>query len=69
MTSKADFSSDCFYSHGLSSCMECMFSFNLKSKRYVIGNLSLSKDKYYSLKDKLLAEIRERLKKTRGSHS
>ncbi|MFH1785290.1 MAG: hypothetical protein ABH842_02590 [Candidatus Micrarchaeota archaeon] len=63
LTSKADFSSDIYYSHGISNCMECIFSFNIRSKRYAIGNLVLPKEKYALLKKKLLAEIAEKLKK------
>lgn len=40
------------------SCSETMFSFNQVSKQFLIGNLQLPKDKYYSLKEKLLGEIR-----------
>lgn len=65
MTSKADFSSDVYYSHGLSNCMECLFSFNLRSKRYAIGNFSLAKDKYSELKKKLLKEMTEKLMKNK----
>ncbi len=61
--SRVDWSSDCYYSHGLSACDECMFCFNLKSKRQHIGNLALSKEKYAALKRKLLAEMREKLMK------
>jgi len=54
---------DCYYVFGLTGSQECMFSFNLKSRKYCIGNLSLERDKYMSLKDKLLTEVRERLSK------
>jgi hypothetical protein len=61
--SKADYSSDCYYSHGLSACHDCMFSFNLKGKRQAIGNLQLPPDKYLQLKAKLIGELREKLRK------
>jgi hypothetical protein len=54
---KCDYCSDVHYSHGLSGCQECMFSFSLRSKRYCIGNLELPKDKYLSIKSKLMAEL------------
>jgi len=66
MTSKADFCSDIYYSHGLSGCMECLFSFNLKNMRNAIGNVILPKEKYIELKKKLLAEIADELEKKKG---
>ncbi len=62
---KVDYSSDCYYSHGLSACHDCLFCFNLKSKRNAIGNNPLPKDKYLALKGKLLSEIREELEKNK----
>jgi hypothetical protein len=59
---KCDYSSDIYYSHGLTNCQDCMFSFNLKGKRRMIGNLQLEPAKYSELKAKLVAEIREKLK-------
>jgi hypothetical protein len=59
--SKVDLSSDIYFSHGLSSCQECMFSFNLRNKSHAIGNLILEKSKYYQIKQKLLSEMREML--------
>lgn len=61
--SRCDTCFDIYYSHGLSGCHECMFSFNLRSKNYRIGNLELPKEKYFSIKQKLIAEMREKLKK------
>jgi hypothetical protein len=59
--SKTDFSSDCYYSHGLSGCYDCIFCYNLKNKRNYIGNLSLPKDRYASLKQKLVSEMAQEL--------
>ena len=61
--SRSDFSSDCHYSHGMSGCHDCMFSFNLKNKRNCIGNLPLPKEKHAALKAELLRGIAEKLKK------
>ncbi|MEM2137753.1 MAG: hypothetical protein QW568_01575 [Candidatus Anstonellaceae archaeon] len=61
--SKCDLCSGLYYSHGLSSCHDCMFSFNLRGKRNCIGNLALPKDKYNALKQKLVLEMREKLAK------
>lgn len=58
---KCELSADCYYSHGLASCYDCMFSFNLRAKRNCIGNLALPKGKYAQLKQKLVGEIREQL--------
>ncbi|MCX6769134.1 MAG: hypothetical protein NT051_00435 [Candidatus Micrarchaeota archaeon] len=59
-------SNDCYYVRNLADCSECMFSFQLKSKRHCIGNLPLEKGKYFSLKEKLLSEIAEKLKKEKS---
>jgi hypothetical protein len=53
--------SDCYYSYGLESCKEALFSFNLAGRGYAIGNLVLEKDKYTAIKKKLLAEMVETL--------
>ena len=57
--------SDCYYSYGLDACSECFFSFNLKNRKRCIGNLELDPSKYAQVKDKLLSEIVEKLKKDR----
>ncbi|MFA5930161.1 MAG: hypothetical protein WC861_04730 [Candidatus Micrarchaeia archaeon] len=59
---KCDLCSGIYYSHGLSACHDCMFSFSLRAKRNCIGNLQLSKEKYAELKQTLVSEIREKLK-------
>ncbi|MFH1470974.1 MAG: hypothetical protein ABIF01_04450 [Candidatus Micrarchaeota archaeon] len=53
--------SDCHYSSGLSGCSNCMFTFNVKSKKYSIGNLELSVARYNEIKGKLLEEMAELL--------
>ncbi len=50
-------SNDCYYTYGVEDCNNVLFSFNTKSKKYVIGNLELSREKFASLKKKLLGEI------------
>lgn len=55
-------SSDCYFAANLEGCTNCMFSFNLRNKRNAIGNLELQKEKYESLKGKLVSEIREMLR-------
>ena len=61
---KCDLCSGIYYSHGLSACHDCMFSFNLRAKRNCIGNLQLSKEKYAELRQKLVLEMQEKLKAT-----
>jgi len=58
-----DSCSDCYYSHNLSFCNDCIFCFNLVSKRNAIGNLELPKGKYLSLKAKLVAEMADELER------
>lgn len=55
--------SDCYYSSGLTGCSECIFCFNLRSKKHAIGNLILEISKYKTIKEKLIAEMREILSK------
>lgn len=56
-------STDGYYSMRCQDCRELMFSFGARSKSYIVGNLALPKEKYLQLKAKLLAEMREKLKK------
>jgi hypothetical protein len=41
-----------------------MFCFNVKSKRYAIGNVEVGKAKYLQIKALLLSEITKRLEKS-----
>ncbi|HQT44477.1 MAG TPA: hypothetical protein PLO51_00710, partial [Candidatus Micrarchaeota archaeon] len=54
-------SSDSYYSFGLQNCTECMFCFNLRNKKYAIGNRELEKAKYRKIKEKLLEDMRAEL--------
>jgi hypothetical protein len=58
-----DHCSDLYFSANCYGCSDLLFSFNLRNKRNMIGNLALSKEKYLTLKAKLIAEIRDELKK------
>ena len=62
-------SSDCYYSHNLGSCTDCMFSFNMKNRRFAIGNLELPADKYRSIKGGLLSQIASELKRKKSAPS
>ena len=65
-SSHCHLSSDIYCSTGLTASHEMMFSFHQYNKNHMIGNLQLSKDKYFSLKQKLIEEIRENLKKDKS---
>ncbi len=58
--------SDCYYSASLENCSDCLFSFNQRSRHFLIGNLALPKDKYLGLKGKLVSEMRETLQKDKS---
>ncbi|MBI5227760.1 hypothetical protein HY988_04190 [Candidatus Micrarchaeota archaeon] len=55
--------SEMYYAFNCIGCSNCIFAFNLRSKRNVIGNLELPKDKFLSLKTKLVAEMADELKR------
>ncbi|MBI5046147.1 hypothetical protein HZC07_00240 [Candidatus Micrarchaeota archaeon] len=55
-------SSDLYYCFRCDSSSNCMFSFGLSAKRHSIGNNILNKEKYTSLKEKLVKEIADELK-------
>lgn len=57
--------SDSYYSASLEECTNCMFTFNQRNKHYMIGNVQLTKDDYSTLKNKLLSEIVEVLRKNK----
>jgi hypothetical protein len=61
--------SDVYCCFGVWNSADVMFSFNLDNKRNVIGNVELSKEKYASIKSKLLEEIREDLEKNKRMKS
>ncbi|MEW6528326.1 MAG: hypothetical protein AB1391_00405 [Candidatus Micrarchaeota archaeon] len=54
-------SSDCYFTGNLECCNNCMFSFNLRNKNRMIGNVQFSKEEYSSLKQKLIEDIRDSL--------
>lgn len=51
-------SSDCYYTANLEGCSNCMFSFNLRNRSYMIGNVQLSREEYAKRKEKLLEDVR-----------
>ncbi len=56
---------DAFYCYDCVGCNHVMFSFNLRTKNYAIGNLELPKDKYFAMRKKLVDESREYIEKHR----
>lgn len=55
-------STDAYCSFNCRNCAGALFSFNQSSKRCMIGNLELPKDKYMELKEKLAGEIGDELR-------
>ncbi|MFA6530246.1 MAG: hypothetical protein WCT31_00815 [Candidatus Micrarchaeia archaeon] len=53
---------DSYYCGTIEDSDNCMFSFNQKNKHYLIGNIQLPRDKYATLKAKLVAEMADELK-------
>lgn len=56
-------SSDCYFSYNTVGCGDCMFSFNLRNKHNVIGNIQVTKERYSELKQKLVGELADDLKR------
>ncbi|MFH1285123.1 MAG: hypothetical protein ABIH99_00925 [Candidatus Micrarchaeota archaeon] len=55
--------SDSYFCHNCENLSECMFCFNVKSKRYAVGNVEIGKEEYLKLKALLLAELSKKLEK------
>ena len=55
--------SDLYFCHNCEGCQECLFCFNVKSKRYAIGNVEYPKEGYLRVKKMVLGEIGRRLQK------
>ena len=53
--------SQMYYSFNCIGCQDCIFAFNLRSKRNIIGNLQLAKDEYARVSQKLFSEMAEEL--------
>lgn len=62
-------SADLYYCASCEDCSNCLFSFNLRSKNYHIGNLQFNREKYLALKEKLLADVRDELKAKKAAIS
>jgi hypothetical protein len=55
--------SDSYYTMNCTSCTDLMFCFNLRNRSNCIGNLQLEKGRYAELKNKLVTEMAERLRR------
>jgi hypothetical protein len=51
------------FCHNCEDLDNCMFCFNVKSKRYAIGNVEIGREGYMEVKEKVLAEIIRQLEK------
>lgn len=60
-TLHCNIASDCYFSATLENCVDCIFSFNQRDRRNLVGNVELQKDEYLALKKKLIGEAREML--------
>lgn len=60
------FCSDCYYVANLEGCTSCMFSFNQRSKSHMIGNIQLPKDRYDSLRQKLVEEMADMMEREKS---
>ena len=49
--------SDCYFCHNCENVHDSMFCFNIKNKRYAIGNVEMPREDYIKIKGKVLAEI------------
>jgi hypothetical protein len=55
-------SSDCYFTGHIDGCSNCMFTFNVRNKSNMIGNVQLSRQDYAKLKGKLLGDMRQMFK-------
>ncbi|MFH1520818.1 MAG: hypothetical protein ABID61_04180 [Candidatus Micrarchaeota archaeon] len=55
--------SDCYLSYNLLNCTDCLFTFNERSKRYLVGNIQLDRDRYLRIKTQLITDLSDELKR------
>ena len=55
--------SDSMFCHNCENLTECLFCFNVKAKRYAIGNFEYPREQYLRVKKLVLAEIAAKLEK------
>ena len=59
-------SSDLYYAANCDQCQDCLFTFNQRGARRLIGNRALPPDEFKALKTKLVSEMRDELKTRRA---
>ncbi|MCX6769656.1 MAG: hypothetical protein NT051_03170 [Candidatus Micrarchaeota archaeon] len=52
-----------YFSYNCSGCSDLMFCFNLRGKSNCIGNLQLSRERYSTIRAKLVSEMAQKLRK------
>ncbi len=57
---------DSYFCHNSEALQDCMFCFNMKGRRHMIGNTELPKEKYSQIKKRLLEQIGSEITKTGG---
>jgi hypothetical protein len=57
--------SDSFFSHNCEGLSDAMFCFNVKSKRYAIGNTQLPPEQYRKIKDVLVEQMANEILRTK----
>ncbi len=62
-------SSDVYFSAGLEDCTNCLFSFNHKHGRNLIGNRPFSNEEFAKFKGRLMEQVREEMKSKRKALS
>ncbi|MFH1785296.1 MAG: hypothetical protein ABH842_02620 [Candidatus Micrarchaeota archaeon] len=58
--------SDSLFCHNCESLSNCLFCFNLKNKRYAIGNVEVGKERYLKIKKMVLDEINQKLENNKS---
>jgi len=53
--------SDCYFCHNCENLQNCMFCFNVKNKKYAIGNVEVGKQEFTRIKGLLLGKLLARL--------
>ena len=62
-------SSDCYYSANIEGCFDCIFCFNQRNARHMIGNLQLPPSQYAAKKAELLSQLRQLLSDKKAAPS
>ena len=57
--------SDSFYCHNSEGLTDCMFCFNVKGKKYAIGNAMLAPDRYRQIRDSVVEQLADELEKNK----